>query len=276
MNYSFLVDPDLILMADRVYTYAKSHMLLSGLKIETLDFDASPATTFSGNSRLGYKVCIEVHQSPFPKTVESFISDCMKHNFPVKLYIAIPEAGNESLDTSLVKRANDFGVGLIIVGKRIRLINDALELSLLISDVDLHAYPKKLRPELSQAIRTYQNGDPVKGVSNLCDVVEHAIRKIAKQSKGNGNGKIPLADTLDLENGSLANVIKKMIQHSVLNDVVLASCLGLTSVRNDTSHPPKEFKQRVKRHLRLKTNFNHTLNILTDLLIDANLKGYRP
>jgi len=73
---------------------------------------------------------------------------------------------------------------------------------------------------------------------------------------------------------SLANIIKLLIDRHVLNDILLHRCIGITQVRNDSDHPPKSYEKRIKRHERLRTNLNNTLDLVSDLIEEKKQKGF--
>lgn len=272
MPYSYL-DPSLQPMADVVLKHLKA-IGLKSIQIEKIDFQAPFAPTLTGNSRDGVKYCVEVNTTIFPKTLDSFIADCIRLGLPIKLYVAITEPN--SYNSAELNRASKFGIGLFEVnGKRIQQIRPALELSLLLDESlkNVTEFPKKFRPDLLTAISTYENGDPKKGLSNVCELAEEISRNVAKTAKA--RGVIPASNTLDLDNGSWASVLKLMIKHNVISDILLSDWVSKTNIRNATNHPAKDFNERSKIHRRFRTNFGACLNSLKDL-IDECKKAHYP
>ena len=181
MNYSYL-SQELHEPADLVYNFLKNIRAIRAIEVEMkIDDRVNFGPTFSGNSGLGYKVCVEVSNSIYPNTLEAFVADCITLGLPIKLYVAIPVQEGEKLDFNLIKRASRFGVGIVTIkNNKVEVLHEALELSLLVQCVDLKEYPKKNREEINNALNTYQNGNPVKGVATICDIIEGKIRKIGK------------------------------------------------------------------------------------------------
>lgn len=277
MPYNYLAPP-LRPIADMVVKHLKEKLGLKKILLEKIDFDASPAPTITGNSIHGIRVCVEVNSSLFPVTLDSFVADCIQQGLPIKLYVAIAKPEDNSLNLTDLRRAKKFGIGSILVdesNKVITILNEPLELSLLLDDSsrDLSRFPHKFRSDITTAINTYQNGDPKKGISDICELAEDICRKVAKAAKK--KGVIPSSNTIDLDKGDWSGILKLMTKHSVLHDIILADWLGKTRIRNSTNHPSKDFNERAKLHRRFKTNFNSCLDSLKDLFDECLNKSYR-
>ena len=265
MGYDYLPE-ELRPIADAVCSYLKDNRGVRTIHVESIiDPRIQYKPTISGNTNRGYLTCVDVSPSPYPPALDAFVLDCIKFGLPVKLYVANPESKSGAVDERAIRRASSLGVGRIIIsGDRIEVTNEALELSLIIQEIDTKIYPKKCRTGISDAISTYQNGNPVKGVSDICDQLEEIIRKIAIKAKG--KGMIPSSNKLNLERGALANVIQLMTKHQVIRSApLLARCLAITHIRNDSDHPPANYQRRIKRHGRLRTHLNTALDLLKDL-----------
>lgn len=274
-TYSYLSE-ELRPSADKVYAHLRDRMGLKAIQVESVDFEASPAPTFCGETRNKFKICVEVNYSFFPNTLNEFVVDCLRNGFPVKLYSAVPANPNNTIDQTSIQRAGKLGVGCFLIESgKITVLREAQDLSLLLTEDerDLTKIPSKFRAELYTAISTYEGGDPKKGVSNIFDLIEGIIRNIAIRAKR--NGAIPSSNNLDLKRDAWVAVMKAMQRHNVLDDVFLSRCIGSSHARNFTSHPPKNFTQWLNMHKRLRTNYNLSMDVLRDLLIEAKAKGYR-
>lgn len=271
MDYDYL-SPELYETADAVHDYLINELGLRNINIEKqIHPKIKYGPTFNAKTSRGYIICVEVAGTPYPGILDSFILDCIRRSLPIKLFVANPDHEFSREESRQEGRQADNGVGYLIFrdGDIIKL-RDALELSLLIPDIDMKKYPKKFRNAISDAKSTYQNGNPVKGVAEVCDEIEDLIRKTATKAKR--KGKIPIHDNLDLNKGALAKLIKKLEEKKVLDHGVLTQCEIVKRIRNDSSHPPKDYNGRMKRHQKLKTNFQVSIDLLDELIVECKKK----
>lgn len=264
MTYTYL-SAELHETAEAVRSHLIDNMGLKKVDIEkstvpSIDF----CPTLSGESPRGYMVFVEVSNSPYPKTLDGLVLDCVTNQIPVKLYVANPVSQSGKIDEKEVRRLSKKNIGYLIVGTSgVEEIRGALELSLFLPEISPKSIPKSLRPAIHEACNTYQNGNPVKGVATLCDEIEDLIRKNAKKAKK--TRRIPASCTINFDRGRLANIIDTLNKHRVMRKPLIGKCYTLTEIRNDSSHPPKNFRKRTERHKKLRTNFMWAIDLLKQL-----------
>ena len=263
MKYHFL-SPDLKETAEVVHSYLIENMGLRRVEIEKATIpNVNFRPTLSGFSPRGFMVCVEISNSYYPKDLDILISDCLINDVPVKIFIAKPASKSHKKDETEIRRLSKKGIGLLIVGQSgVEVIRNASELSLFLSNIQLKFIPKKLRATVTEATETYRDGNPVKGVSVICDEIELLIRKKAIKELKKGN--IP-PSKLNFNKARLANIIDQLEKHTIFSKPFSGKCSVITEIRNDSSHPPRNFQKRQERHKKLKTNFNFSLYFLIDL-----------
>ena len=236
--------------------------------------------TLSGKTLDYYVICAEINERIIPITIWPFIVQCQQIHFPVKLYVAIP-AGTQYPELSVdFARARNVGVGILLVdsvSKIIDTLNDPLSLSLSgLRRAEIHSFPKKYRSLLSDAERTFLNGDPNKGCSNIYDEIESLTRKIAHNAHKKGYWNQPRGNPNTIWSMPFASLIKNMksnlnFQNSnppitEINDVLLSRIHGITSPRNASAHKPKSMKELIERDGRLRTRMEEAVDLLLDLI----------
>jgi len=202
MKYTYLPS-ELHQIADTICLFLKEERGIKKINIEkSIDRRIYYCPTLSGMTNRGYLICVEISPDPYPLVLDSFVVDCIRYNLPVKLFVANPEFTTGKYDQKASRRACSIGVGNIIVTNgSYEVIREPLELSLTLPEVDVKKYPIKFRAAISDSITTYKNGNPVKGVSDVCDLIEEIIRNVAKKAKK--IGKIPHTNKLNLDKDSL-------------------------------------------------------------------------
>ena len=258
--------------ADAVKAFLANERGVTKIRMEeTIDPRVLFKPTLSGKI-LGGLVCVEVSETFFPATLDSFVTDCLAHGLPVKLFVACPASPTGKIDQSAISRAANLGVGcLLVTDGAVTVIREANDLSLFIESPKVSVFTGPFREAVANAFATYMGGNPAKGLGALCDTIELVIRRVAIWAKK--KGIIPPANNLNLETGPLHNVIQVLMKYHVLADALLGKCLGMTEFRNASSHPPLLLSALVRRNTRLKNNFLYSLQLLEDLL--ASSKGRR-
>lgn len=269
--YTFL-QPGLRDTADSVRSYLSTEWGVTGIKTEAeIDPQVSLKPTLSGRAAGGF-VCVEVSESFYPGTLDAFVTDCVMHGIPAKLYVACPSSNTGKIDQQAIRRAASVGVGcLLVTDGATQVIRPASDLSLFVGAPRASAFSGRYRQDVAQAYETYIGGNPAKGLATLCDTIELIIRKVAKWAKA--QGRIPRSNTLNLDTGKLYRVIKLLMKHQILHDVLLGRCLAMTGYRNTSSHHPANLEALVRRNSRLKGDFLTALQLLEDLLVAS--KGKR-
>ncbi len=251
-------------IADEVQAYLRNNMGIRKINVESPIPNVEISPTLNGKSSNGYLVWVEVSESTYPSTLDSLISDSFTNDLPVKIYVANPASDTKKINQKEVRRLSKKGIGYLIVSSDgVEVIREALELSLFLPEAPIKLIPRRHRPAINEAWNTYRNGNPVKGVVGVCDEIEDRIRKIAKKAKK--CGAIPLSCRVNLDKGSLENVIDQLKKHSIFTKKLSGKCYALTDIRNDSSHPPKNYEKRKIRHKKLKTNFNWSIDLLKEL-----------
>jgi len=223
-----------------------------------------------------HSLCVEVSESAYSNSLDSFVQECVAKNFPAKLYVAMPKDVQDSFYSSKIKRAKENGVGIIEVdGNGGVLIQDAIPLSLAkVRPIDMRQFPAKFREALARAENTFRSASPDKGCALLFDEMEDHFRKLAKKLNDkklwNSKKKIPF----DYTHGSWANLIE-LVQKNIdknrakcpeLKPTFLSRLHGITAYRNDTGHKPHDQASLIKRDRELRTRFESASDTLLDLI----------
>jgi hypothetical protein len=227
-----------------------------------------------------YHMCIEVRESAYHLSLDSFVLDCKNKNSPVKLYVAMPK---KSLDPNFkenLRRARQNGVGVFLVDENDgEIISEALALSLTgLRRVNPKDFPPKYRFAVNEAETIFHDGHPHKACSILFDEIESLTRKIAEKTFKNGNwktlgpgrgGRAPR-----FYKGNWAVLLDQLIKElnvkacgcPDLNTTLLSRILGMTPHRNDSGHKPKSQADLQRRDKELRTRFEHAYDALRDLV----------
>jgi hypothetical protein len=228
----------------------------------------------------GYYICIEVRETVYHMSLDTFVLNCKNRNLPVKLYVAMPKNSSDSNFQENVRRARQNGVGVLLVDDIDgEMLYEALALSLTgLRRVDPKEFPPKYRSAILEAEKTFQDGHPQKGCAAIFDELEAVTRKVAEKTyrkgawknlKPGGTGTPP---DFNRQNWmSLLQQLMKELDPTVcgcpqLNSALLSRIIGITPHRNDSGHKPRTVAARQKRDNELRTRFEHAYDALRDTL----------
>jgi hypothetical protein len=213
---------------------------------------------------------------PYPDALDQLVLDCMNSGMPAKVFVAIPAEAKDVQYRENVRRANSRGVGLIEIGSRKgRIIHNALSLSLTAyRPLDKQQYPAKYRRALSDAERTFREGNPGKGCAILYDELEALTRRRAKRavSRGCWSGNPP---KINFERDAWQNVVEtlrknfdlKKCGRRNLDQPLWGRVLRVVPFRNQVGHKPTRLKELIARDARLRTRFEDAGDLLLELIL---------
>lgn len=235
--------------------------------------------TFQARTSDFHTLCIEVMESTYSPTLDSFILDCQKRGLPVLLFVAYRKGLKDPDFPENLRAAKRAGVGLFEVDAISGdIINNALSTSLTgVRQIDLKTFPPKYRQGLQQAEQSFRDGQPAKACSMVYDKLEAAFRRFAEKCAKEKLWKN--ATGLDVRNCSWAALIKSMNNLNRnhpgtrrVNDPLLASLLAVTPHRNETGHEPASQQLLIRRDHKLRTRFESAVDLLQDFLRSTKFK----
>jgi len=227
-------------------------------------------------------LCIEVSNDPYVTFLDSVVIECRQLGLPVRLYVARPKSLPSSSNFAhQLSQAAKRGVGLVEVNPSGSgdIIRDALSLSLSgVRPLDKKDCPRRYKSSLTNALRTFLNGNPAKGCLDVYEEIEDLTRRIAvrldKQSlwrtprKGE---KMPSLSSPCSWNKT-ANHIHNWTSFSKLKPLcpelsktLIAQLIGITRKRNQTAHKIRKASDLIKRDRKLSTMFEEAVDLLVEL-----------
>ena len=253
-----------------------------GFKVEMpLAEAASLRPTLSGHLGDRSIICVEVSESAYSPSLDTFVVECSSKSLPVKFFVAIPDARGDPDFSSNLKKAKARGVGILeIRNPTPELLLDAVSLSLFgVRSIDLKPYTPARKDALRQAEATFRNGNPVKGCQSVCEELEALTRVFAQRARADGWLRtlppgVKKTRPLNFETGAWAKVLellandldvtmvrKKSIQFT---PTLITKARALTDIRNMTSHKPGSLKELMERDRKLRTAFENACDVLND------------
>lgn len=239
-------------------------------------------TTLHAQLKDHHILCVEVSDKAYTPSLDPFVLECKNGTLPVRLYVASPATESASFQSDLI-RAKRNGVGVISVTESGAVVlADAVSLSVSgVRHPDLKKYPLKYRQAVSEALSTFQSGNPSKGCSVLYDEIEALTRRIAKKAQKQqkwkkgvqaGPAKSPVDPT-----AAWAKVTRQLLDNydafgagaSELNDALFGRVLGTTAHRNESGHKPRSTKDLRRRDAQLRTRFEGAADLLLELITAA-------
>jgi hypothetical protein len=277
MSYKLLAQ-HLHTTADQAMAFFKRELGAKAFRIEETIDDLPLKPTLHAMLNNGCVLCVEVSESAYSNSLDTFVVECSSQSYPVKLYVAIPSAkGDQDFATNL-KKAKDRGVGVVELHDDNPFIAaDAVSLSLFgLRKNNLSEFPKQKREAVKQAEQTFLNGNPVKGCQALYEELEALTRAFAQRSKSEGWWRSPHngenGPKARLDTGAWANVLEELSRFidiknckkkcPEMKDSLIASVRGLTDPRNLTSHKPTQLAKTIERDRQLRTWFESTSECL--------------
>ena len=117
------------------------------------------------------------------------------------------------------------------------------------------------------------NGDPVHGVQELGQIIEHALLHLAQQAKK--KGKLNSGGFQSIEDYyPQAKLIGDLTRDSVIDASLLGRCRGFADDRNSVSHKPRTLKKAIEREQTIKDCWSVGLRILRELPARSKEKGF--
>src|SRR5580692_1036443 len=201
-------------MADAVVEYLKTERGVRGfVEEEAIHQDVARPSLYSKTTDHHF-LCLEFSETtPFPLSVERFAPDCSRLGLPVRVFVAVPADSKDPGYHRDLKRAHDWGVGVLAVnGNDVAVVHEPVSLSLAgVRRIDKTKFPPKYRYALSQAEMTFRQGNPAKGCSEIYDEIEALTRRIAKKTKKSGMWKASRTGAqvpgINLEKDAWASVV---------------------------------------------------------------------
>jgi hypothetical protein len=269
-----ILPPHLQAHAEMAKKYFKSKGVTKFAIEAAVSSDGTYRHTLTASTTDGHFICVEVSENAYFDTLDAMVLEYRNRKLPVKLYVAIPKGTTNSNLQKQLRQARRNGVGVLEVdGRSAELIHEALSQSLAdLRQIDLNSIPAKYRSNLSQAMDTFHNGNPVKGCAMIYDEIEDLSRKIATKTQKKGFWKnIP---KLKLDKDPWANVLEALMNElnysacgcPKLKKPLLARVLGVTGHRNQTGHKVKNRAELIKRDKELRTRFETAEDLLFDLV----------
>lgn len=252
----------------------------SKIKIECgLSDDISFSPTIHVVSNDKHIICAEVVEELFTPDIEQFVLACRNYSLPVKLYVAVRRGQFPSYDQKVLKTAKDNGIAILEIHPPSQgtLINQAPVPQSIggLRAFVLHEYPAKYREQIKRGIETFRNGNPVKGCSDIYDLIEQLSRKIGKKCAVISGG-LKNTNSFDWDRESWANILEFMknnvnkaaIGCPKLNTQLFSRLIGMTEYRNESGHIPSSVQKLIERDKQLRTRFESAMDELAQL-IDA-------
>lgn len=280
MTYNYLADT-LHSTANAAAEFFRKQWGVKSFEIEQpISDDISYRPTLSATTGDAYVLCIEVSLSVYPGGLDQLIVDCLNHGMPAKVFVAVPKDSGDPQYRENLRRASASGVGLVEVGERTcQIIHNALSLSLTgCRRIQKEHYPPKYRRPLSDAERTFREGDPAKGCGIIYGEIEAVCRRIAEKTYKRGCWTKSLQGGASLklrfDKDAWLTIVQTTMRHldaqgcgcGSLTDALLGRVLGVVPYRNEVEHKPKTRKQLIKRDAQLRTRFESAADLLLELV----------
>jgi hypothetical protein len=234
------------------------------------DIDFRP--TFKAQTHDFHMLCVEVAESIYNNSLDSFALACLTHALPVQLYVAVPKDIQDQDYPKKLKSAQRAGVGIIEVdGSSGRVIQSAVSFSIgALRPVVVTDFPAKYRQSVQQAEQTFRSGQPVKACSLIYDELESACRRLAARcekaklwKRGKLNiDKAPWAMLME----SLQTLNRNDARSKPVTKALINRVSGVTEMRNDSGHKPHNQRTLIKRDLELRTRFEGAVDLLRDFV----------
>jgi hypothetical protein len=249
---------------------------------EVVHAELSLKPTLSARLAHGYILCVEVSEKAYSNSLDTFVVECSTGCFPVRLYVVVPSAKEDTEFAGNLKKAKARGVGVVELSNDKEFVAaDAVALSLFgLHKTELKRFPKSKRDAVRTAEQTFLNGNPVNGCQSLYQEIEAVTRAFAKRSRTEGWWRAPHTGeknpSADLDRGDWAKVLKELgtfldlkqcrRKCPQMTDGLIGGARALTDPRNLTSHKPTQLKAIIERDKRLRTWFEGARDLLKNWL----------
>jgi len=279
MSYSIL-GQNLHETADYSKVYFSQHYGATHFKREeALDKDLSLKPTWQATMAAGYRLCVEVRESPFSNSLFQFVTQCATRGMPVRLWVAVPHGLAAPTFNSELRQAREAGVGVVQFNEdgTAHEFHRPVPLSVFaLKKTDLKVVPPTRREEIKTAESTFLDGTPDQGCQSICQALESITRSFGEfthsegwwrqasvGSKGINFQTTPWARVLE-EMEKRIDVGKVKSRSPSFSKQAVVKVRGHTDWRNAVSHKPKTLKELQQRDARLRTMFESTRDILIE------------
>jgi len=278
MNFRYLAD-HLRSTGEAAARFFKTEQGISKFEVEApIDKHLGYRPALGAMTRDYHHLCIEVSESPYPRSLDAVVLDIVNRALPVKLFVAFP-GGTEPADyKQLVDRARTNGVGVVeIFPDRGEVIHQATPLSLMsVRRIEKGRFPLRYRAALSEAEAVFLSGSPSPGCQLIYQEIENLSRAIAEKTKALRLWRAlrpgEKAPRLNLRRGPWAKVLETLQGHldpqkcSCIERALLNRIAGVTPYRNETGHRARNRVERMKRDKEIRTRFESACDLLLDLV----------
>lgn len=282
MKFQFLSET-LHPVAENVAVYFRDQQGVRHIEAEVeVEADIQYRPTLMGKTRDYYSLCVDVTDVGFSVALETFVLACGNRGLPVKCFVAVPEGIADDAFRSIQRKALEYGVGLIEVGKKTcKLLLGAMPLTLFgYRRPDPKRFPAKYRQALSEADNLLRGGDPAKGCAKVYDELERLSKEVAAKidakqlwrSLHPGESRKPM----NFDRSPWQNVMERLSVHldygsikqlsPAFNSPLIGKIAGIVPHRNDTGHKPTNRLALLARDRELRTRFEHAVDTLDDLI----------
>ena len=277
MSYVFkILEPPLHTTAEAAIEWFKKHWGISAAVIQVepqLETEIALRPTFSCKTNDFHTLCIEVADSIYPNYIDAFVLYCRDKGLPIKLFIAVRGANQDTEYSKKLKEAKRAGVGILEINENGgTVIQQPISLSLAgVRAIDVVAFPKKYRQALVAAEQAFRDGTPPKACAMIYDELEAVFRIFADKVESKGWWNNPGWDT---GKQAWANLVTHIDSHlnrggcncPELTPAFMARIHGVTPFRNDAGHKPGSAHALKKRDQELRTRFEAAVDLFKDFL----------
>lgn len=193
MKYTYTILPEpLHALADQTANYfvKKRGVRAASIKVEQpIDSDLPYRPTFTARTSDHHTLCIEVSESAYNNSLDTFVLRCMHQGLPVKLFIAIPKGTHDPEYSRKLSAAKTRGVGVLEVNDHsVDVVQEAIALSLAgVRPIAAQEFPAKLRESLNRAETAFRTGSPDKACSLVFDEIENICRAAGRKTYDDGH-----------------------------------------------------------------------------------------
>lgn len=268
--------------ADRAKKYfVKSYGATSFACESEVEKDLPLRPTWQADLKAGYRLCVEVRETPFSPTLYQFVTVCANRNIPVRLWVAVPAGAAPSSFGKELREARELGVGVVEIAEdgTAHEFHRPVPLSLFgLRKTDLNKVPKQHRESIKKAEDTFLDGAPEQGCQAVCQELESLTRKFAEYTydqidwwKNKATLKIPKRFfTTESWAKMLAKLDQEIDEAKVRGKAkefkvpLIAGARQYTDWRNSVSHKPKTLKDIQARDAKLRTMFEASRDLVID------------
>lgn len=239
-----------------------------------VESDVGFRPTFVARTRDGHILCVEVSDTIYKNTLDSFVLDCQRTGRPIKLVVAVAKPISDPDYPKKHRQAKRAGVGILEVNEKSgELIERPLSLTLAsLRPVKADEFPTRYRESLVSAEGIFRDGEPSKACLSVYEELEDCFRKFARKCEQDGIWVKPPKMNLDtVAWAKLVASVKGGIERRdrkarLVTDALLSRVHGVTSYRNESGHKPNTEAARRSRDAALRTRFESAIDLLKEFV----------